>query len=185
MPTLGTYRNYSDHDVIQNFTFAPSGTYPVPKGTFVKVWSGVMTDQNLQMLGAVGAAWGNTVSQRYGIQPYVVRCDNSGDNALGMTLYDVKVTDENGELLIYHPDKAAQMQVTLSGRPLPIVTRGIFLYSGVSGTPLAGQKAYLASDGTIQSPPALSFDGGSTATRVGTFLGPKDANGFVYLKLNL
>lgn len=180
MPTLGTYRNYNDHDVIQNFTFNPSGAYPVTKGTFVKVVSGVMTNQNLQMVGSIGAAYANTVSQRYGIQPFVAVVTNSGDLPLGMTLYDVRVVDENNEQLIYHPDKADQMQVSLSGQPLPIVTRGIFVYSGVAGNPAAGGKAFLSGDGSL-----APGDATCSATVVGQFLGPKDANGFVYLKLAL
>ena len=180
MPTLAPYRNYNDHDVIQNFTF--SGTLPVSKGTFVKVISGLMTDQNLVMLGSVGAAWANTVSQKYGIQPTIGACTSSGDNALGMLLYDVKIVDENDEVLLYHPEKAAQMQVSLSGQPTPVVTRGIFLYSGASGTPVAGGKAYLANNGLIQY---LAPDAVATATRVGTFLGPKDSAGFAYIKINL
>lgn len=181
MPTLGTFRNYNDHEVIQSFTY--SGTLPVTKGTFVRVGSGVMTDQNLLMLGSVGAAWANTVSQRYGIQPSVAACNASGDQALGMLLYDIRVTDENGEQLLFHPDKQDKMQVSLSGQPTPVVTRGIFVYSGVSGSPTAGSSAYINSDGGLQYAGAVNPT--VTATKVGKFLGPKDANGFVYLKLEL
>ncbi len=179
MPTLAPYRNYSDHDIIQNFTFNPSGSYPVAKGSFVKIISGVMTDQNLTLGAGPGAAYGNTVSPRWGIQPYVGLCTSSGDTALGMTLYDVKVTDENGELLIYHPEKAAQMQVSISGLPLPIVTRGIFLWSGIEGAAVtAPGNAVLGNNG------GLTASGGA-GTVVGKFLGPQDSKGYVYLKLNL
>jgi hypothetical protein len=182
MPTLLPQRNYNDHDVYNQFKFNPTGTYPALKGTFVKVLSGLMTDQQIIALGSVGAAWSQTVSQRYGVQPSVATCTSSGDAVLGMLLYDVRETDENGERLIYHPDKQDKMQATLSGLPVPIVTRGMFVYSGVEGTlPAAPRAAYLGINGGI----TISGSATSTATKVGQFLGPADANGIVYLKLEL
>lgn len=182
MPTILPQRDFDTHDVINQYTFNPTGTYPTTKGTFVKVLSGIMTNQTLKMLGPVGATYANTVSQRYGVQPSVAAVTASGDNVLGMLLYDVREIDENLERLIYHPDKAAMMQVSLSGQPVPIVTKGWFVYSGVNGTPRAGEPAYLYNDGGLA---AIAPGGTTTATRVGTFLGEKDAAGFVYLKLNL
>ena len=180
MPTIRPQRDVDSHDIINQFRWNPSGTYPATKGTFVKPISGLMVDQTLQMLGNVGAAYGNTVSQRYGVQPFVAAVTNSGDTTIGMLLYDVRVSDENGELLIYRPDKAAQMQCAISGQPVPIVSRGIFVYSGVAGSPEAGKKAFLSGDGSL-----APGDANCSATVVGTFLGPKDANGWVYLKLNV
>lgn len=179
MPTIKPLRVVDEHDVLNWFKFNPTGSYPLSKGTFVKIWSGVMQDQVLQQLESAGASYGNVVSQRYGVQPFVTVCTNSGDNAIGMTLYDVREYDENGEKLLFHPDKQAKMQAVLSGQCVPIVTKGIFLYSGVNGTPAAGAKAYLHNDGTV------SANGVGAATQVGSFLGPKDSNGWVYLRLNI
>ena len=179
MPNIRPQRDVDSHDIINQFKWNPSGTYPVTKGTFVKVLSGLMVDQTIQMLGNVGAAYANTVSQRYGVQPSVAQCTNSGDLALGMLLYDVRVQDENGELLIYRPDKAAQMQVAISGQPVPVVTRGIFIYSGIEGTlPTAAGVARLGNNG------GLTASGGA-GTIVGQWLGPADQNGNAYLKLNI
>ena len=73
------------------------------------------------------------------------------------------------------------MNVVVSGQAVPIATKGIFLVNGVDqqgGTITAGSKAYAhnsglftnVSDGTIE---------------VGKFLGAKDDNGDVLIKLNL
>ncbi len=188
MPTLRPLRDIDQHDVLNYFAFNPTGTYPATKGNFVKILSGWSTEQQLAELGNPGAAFPNSVSQRYGIQPFVVTCTNSGDNAIGCMLYDVRETDENGERLIFKPDKAAKMQAVLSGQAVPIVTRGVVLYSGVNGgnTPVvgvtAGAAAYLASDGGISTTGALN---NAFVTRVGTFLGPADKNGWVLLKIIL
>jgi hypothetical protein len=132
------------------------------------------------MLGAVGAAYANTVSQRYGISPFVATVNNSGDTAFGMLLYDVAELDENGQKYIFHPDLAAQRQVTLSGQPCAIVRKGDFIYSGIEGTLPTAQS----------SPARLGNNGGLTAsggagTQVGIFMGPATSNGLVYLKLNI
>jgi len=183
MPTIKPLRVLNEYDVINWFKFNPTGTYPAVKGSLVKVISGVMTDQNLQQLGDVGAHYTNIVSQRYGVQPFVGLCTASGDVPVGLLLYDVRETDENGEKLAFHPDKQAKMQAVLSGQAVPIAAKGIFLYSGTSGTPIAGGNAYANGNGTIQYSSATPQN--CTATKVGTFLGPADANGFVYLKLDL
>lgn len=180
--TLAPQRDFDNHDVINQFKWNPTGAYPTNKGTIVKILSGLMTDQTVQMLGSVGASYANTVSQRYGVQPSVAAVTSSGDQVLGMLLDDIREVDENGEKLIFKREKAAMMQVSMSGEPVRVVTRGWFVYSGVSGTAIAGEPAYASVDGNIMAVPAGAT---VTATRVGTFLGPKDSRGFVYLKLAL
>jgi hypothetical protein len=93
----------------------------------------------------------NFVAQRYGVTPKVTATVAPTDNPLGIMLFDVKETDENGYPLKYNPRKAAEMEACLSGQAVPIVTRGTFLYSGVtagSGTAIAaGNKVYLGTSG--------------------------------------
>ena len=102
-----------------------------------------------------------------------------GDTPLGITLYDVKETDENGEKLIYNPRKAAELQAVVSGQAVPVVTRGVFLYNGIGGTPAAGGTVWTAADG------ALSATSGTNAVAAGKFLGVKDADDNVLIKLEL
>lgn len=186
MPTIKPLRDVDSHDILNSFKFnVTSQSQVAQKGTFVKITSGVMFDQNLLMLGSPGAAYPNTVSNRYGVQPSVDACTSSGDATIGFLLYDVRELDENGEKLIFHPDKQAQMQVALSGQPVPILTRGLVYYSGISGNPSVGQSAYLANDGGLSISGSAATVAAGTVTRVGRFLGPKDSNGFAYLKLEL
>jgi hypothetical protein len=186
MPALKPLRDFDTHDVINHYKFNPSGTYPTTKGTFVKILSGLMYDQNTISLGNIGQGYPNTLSTRWGVSPSVATCTSSGDVPLGMLLYDVRETDENGERLVYHPDKAAQMQVSLSGLPVPIVTRGWFVYSGVEGAlPTAPGIAYLGANGGVSTSGNAAALANGNISRVGKFLGPADANGFVYLKIEL
>jgi len=178
MPNLQPFRNYDEKDVINLFAF--SGSLPATKGTLVKVHkeAGWKATDEMSMLGDVGASFGNTVSQRYGVAAKVA-ASTIGETPLGILLMDVRETDENGELLKFNPRKAAEMQTVLSGQAVPIVTRGTFLYSGVVGTPAAGGVAYAGANGTVTA----SSTGSAVA--IGTFLGAKDANDNVLVKINL
>ena len=68
MPNLRPFRDYDEHDVVN--LFALSGSYPAIKGLMVTVmgngWKN--TDEPFDMVGAPGAGYANTVSQRYGIK---------------------------------------------------------------------------------------------------------------------
>jgi len=112
------------------------------RARFVSIQSGWDTSQEFNELGAVGAAYANTVSLRYGVKAQVAKHSATGTRPFGMLLYDVRETDENGEKLIYKPRKAAEMQCAISGQAVPVVRRGMFLYSGIAGTPTAGAAAY-------------------------------------------
>jgi len=181
MPNLQPFRNYDEKDVINLFAF--SGSLPATKGTLVKVHkeAGWKATDEMSMLGDVGASFGNTVSQRYGVAAKVA-ASTIGETPLGILLMDVRETDENGELLKFNPRKAAEMQTVLSGQAVPIVTRGTFLYNGVGGAPVAGGTAYAGAAGTIT---AVTGADGIANVAIGTFLGAKDANDNVLVKINL
>ena len=175
MPNLRPFRDYDEHDVVNLFSY--SGTLPVNKGTIVKiVGNGWKNTDEIELLGSPGNAFGNTVAERYGVAAKVADAA-SGDTAFGMLLYDVKETDENGEKLIFNPRKAAEMNVAISGQAVPVLTKGVVLYSGVAGSPTAGGAAYW--NGSEVS----SVDGGGS--QIGTFLGAKDDDNNVLLKINL
>ena len=181
---LRPFRDYDEHNVINLFAY--SGSLPVKKGTIVKIvpssegHEGWKATDELQLLGDVGASYANTVSERYGVAAKITDAVNADeDDAIGMLLYDVKETDENGEKLIFNPRKAAELSVALSGQAVPVVSKGIFLYKGVNGTPTAGGKAYIGAGGLV------SATAGSATTEIGQFLGAKDADANVLLKLEL
>lgn len=180
MPVIRPYRQVDENDCINGF-FAYSGAVPVTAGTFVKIVSGYAADIHSAIVGDAGFVPTNAVSPRWGVPAKVTAVNSSGDAAVGMLLYDVREVDENGEKLVYNPRKAIENNWVISGCGVNIATKGLFMFSGVYGTPTAGAAAYLANDGNITT------TGGSTttATRVGKFLGPVDSNGFVLFKLEL
>jgi len=180
---LRPFRDYDEHDVINLFTLSGDMTNGVTKGHIVHVpttGNGWMNTDELQRLGAVGASYSNTVSDRYGVNANVGPA-YSGSTCLGMTLYDVKETDENGEKYIFNPRKAAENDVVVSGQAVPVLTRGIVLYSGsqlTSDDPAAGTAVYSDDNGEL----TVTNGGGSV---VGRTLGDVDSNNHVLVRINL
>lgn len=171
------FRILDEHDVLPFFKFV-SGS--ATKGLFVKLVSGFdaefanlsyVTDPNAQ-------AYTNTVSPRWVVNPSVT-ATTSGDRPLGMLLYDVKERDENSQILAYNPNRAYELQCVLSGQALPIATKGVFHYSGVGGTVLAGMPLYASANGE------LSVSGAAGTSVVGYTLGPKDAKSWTLIKIDL
>lgn len=180
--TLRPFRDYDEKDVL-NFGAISGTDLPVNKGTLVKLSVGLKVDQDpLEMLGNYGDfSVSNTVLQRYGVTPKLV-VTQAGENPLGMTLFDVRETDENGEFLKYRPRKAAEMEAVISGQAVPIVTRGVFQYSGgATGAINAGDLAYAGPNGHI-----TPYSGGAGANaKIGKFLGPTGVDGSAYIWLNI
>lgn len=172
------FRSYDEHDVVNLFAF--DGT--TNKGTLVKVstgWSN--TDANggiTQVANPHAATYNGTVSQYHVLTPRVAEAA-SGEAPLGLVLNDVRLTDDNGEYLIYKPARAAELSAVASGQAVPVLTRGLVLYkaAGVS----AGHVAYGVDNGLILG--AASLPAG--AKEVGKFLGATDSDGFALLKLEL
>jgi len=188
---LRPFRDYSEHEVLNLFTYsgaAESSSVILTKGAAVKLAAEGFTTgpssnsayKAVDFLGDVGAAFPLSNSQRFGVRPKVTLA-TSGE-VLGLTLMDVRELDENGEKLIFNPRKAAEMNVVISGQAVPVLTRGIVLYSGsaitnaavgdvavVSGT--AGELANISASANLLR---------STATNpevvVGKFLGAAVSN---------
>lgn len=175
--TLRPFRDYNEKDVIN--LYAISGTSNLNQGHLMMIQGdGWVTTNELEMLGSVGKSYTNTVSDRYGVAAKVTKA-GAGDVPIGMTLLDVKEEDENGEKLAFNPRKAAEMGVVLSGQAVPIVSKGVFLYSGstlASEAPTAGQKIYCGANGLITT-------GVASNAQVGTTLGVKDSDGVVLIRL--
>jgi hypothetical protein len=189
--TLRPFRDYNEKDVINLFSVSGAPidtTYQIiaTKGSLVKVvGSGFVNDQDPEtMIGNMGLFnVNNFVGQRYGVPSQVALAD-SGDSPIGMLLFDVRELDENGEFLKYRPQKAAEMEVVLSGQACPIVTRGRFIISGIQtgngfggiGTAItAGGAIYAGTNGAV----ATSYDTGAltTSRQIGTFLGTAGGTG--------
>lgn len=151
---LRPFRDYSEHEVLNFFAYsgaADSSSVIATKGKAVKISAEGFTtgptnssaNQPTDFLGDVGAAFPLSNSQRFGVRPKVTIA-NSGD-VIGLTLLDVRELDENGEKLIFNPRKAAEMNVVISGQAVPILTRGVVLYSGSAiANATAGQYAVVS-----------------------------------------
>ena len=184
--TLRPFRDYDEHDVINLYRLNDAATLPVHRGTLVKLadTTGWVADaeDGISMLGGAGDHQiSNVVSQRYGVASEAAVC-GAGEQPLGMTLYDVRETDENGERLQYNPRKAVEMECVLSGQAVPIVTKGIFLYSGallVSDAPDAGDALYAGADGKLTKTITAS------EPSIGRTLGKKDGNGHVLVQIDV
>jgi hypothetical protein len=190
---LRPFRDYDEHDVLNLFSYdttgLTAGSINITKGSLVKIatgWknydSGVDLGGGIEFIGGAGTLQPtNVVSQRYGVTAKVV-VSNTGETPIGMTLFDVRDADENGELLKYYPRKAAEMQAVIPGQAVPVVTRGVFLVQGVLGSPSAGGTAYAGGTGQITS---STGSAGIANVAIGKFLGPADTNGETLVKLAL
>lgn len=176
--TLRPFRDYDEKDVLNLFAYSGAvvdATYQIlaTKGTIVKIaGDGFRNDvEPLEMLGNFGAfSVTNWVGQRYGAVPKVTVA-GTGDQYVGMTLFDTRELDENQLPLKYNPRKAAEMEAVISGQVVPIVTRGLFLYSGITTgvnktAVTAGNPVYVNANGGL-----TSDSGGGGQTAVGKFLG--------------
>lgn len=160
MANLRPFRDYSEHDVINLFAFdgAPGADGVLAsKGTVVKIQgnngaqpvsTSALGSEVVELDLAAGNTYNNTVSFRYSAVPKVAKASNT-DVALGITLYDVRETDENGEKLSYNPRKAAEMNAVVSGQAVPVLTKGLVLYEGLNTTLIpttsnAGDEVYVS-----------------------------------------
>ncbi len=187
MPLLRPLRDYNEKDVINIYTYsgARAMTDVINKGTLVKVvGDGWRNDvEATEMLGSYGdfSVW-NVQAQRYGTVAKVGLCGTGAtEYPLGITLFDIRELDENAIPLKYNPRKAAELEACISGQTVPIVTRGIFLYSGITGTITPGAPIYAGVSGTITATSVTS----GTNRQVGTALGVTGADGSALIRLSL
>ena len=74
------------------------------------------------------------------------------------------------------------MEVVISGQTVPVVTRGVFLYTGdsVGTVEYANTKLYAGDDGEI-----ITTNSDSAGHYVGKSLGVSDSDGYLLVKLEL
>ena len=186
---LMPFRDYDEHDVVNLFAFGDTAvtldsTTTVHAGSVVKIKTGWTNSAEMQMLGDAGASYDNVVSQRYGVNAEVEYANGGSETLLGITLYDVREYDENGELLKFKPQKAAELQAAISGQAVPVATKGTFLFATGAFTTLAG--------GTISAGDTLYASGNGQITNtaaenssIGKALGGVDDDGSVLVKVEL
>jgi hypothetical protein len=194
--TLKPFRDYSEHDVVNLFAYSgqqDANGVIATAGTVVKVigngfqpvvasttpgGTGFLGEIPVDLAGAVGAGYTNVVSDRYALTAKVTAA-SSGDAALGITLMNTQELDENGQKLIHFPRKAAEKGVVVSGQGVPVLTKGVVVYSGSEiNSASVGAGVYLSTTAG-----ELSTTNAGSTNKVGTLLSVP-VNGIALIKLN-
>ena len=130
------FRQYNENDVINLFAnetvdASPSTNGNGSAGVLVKLLSGNIKDDAIEYntdsyLGKtdypyVGAA-------QYPSVPLRVTAATAGAPVMGVTLRQTLLADENGEKLIYYPQKREELQAVLKGQAGPVARKGMFMF---------------------------------------------------------
>jgi hypothetical protein len=132
------FRQYNETDVINMFAMGTgfinesvtdSGNGDA--GVFVTVESGNLNLDTIVYDSAYDSYLGKTTYPYVGVNQYPrvslsLKPATSGDALIGMTLRQTAKTDENGEKLLYYPQKAEELMCMLPGQAVPVVRRGMF-----------------------------------------------------------
>jgi hypothetical protein len=142
MLRLLPFRQYNEHDVVNLYSLVPSdalesttGDGLGSNGVFVKVAEG---NFNLDtIVYGTNSYLGKTDypfvgGDMYPSNPLTVTGAASGELPLGLTLNQTAKADENGEKLLYYPQKKEELQAVLPGQSVPVATRGIFTLSAAA-----------------------------------------------------
>lgn len=169
------FRQYNEHDVVNMFALEDSvltatqsitETHSGDAGVFVKISNGNLdldpvTYGSNSYLGKTDYPF--VGSNGYPSVSLKVTPAASGDiRPLGLTLWETAKYDENGQKLIYYPQKAHENQVLLPGQSVPVATKGIFTVTS---------KAF---DGTlsVNAPFTLSANAGKITGQAASYSGP-------------
>jgi hypothetical protein len=96
----------------------------------------------------------------------------AGDIPLGITLMQTAKNDENGEKLLYNPQKAAELQAAIPGQAIPVATKGIFTIASAAfqgdlgGDLIIGNGIKASTAGTVTG--CAPVDSGCFGTIIGT-----------------
>lgn len=180
-------RDYSEHDVINLFALNTANNQSTDAGAgdagvIVAVNDGDIGYEPIQHI--TSSYQGKTDYGRIGRVQYPevglkVAVAGTGDQAIGITLRETALYDENNEKYLYNRQKADENQIVLSGDAVPVLTRGqvtldqsAFIANGV---PAPGSKLVVgAASGKFD---AYGTSGAGTSV-VGTVLatGARTAN---------
>lgn len=153
------FRQYAEEDVVNLFASAAandkvSDSGDGDAGVFVKVSAG---DFGADPVGyETNSYLGKTDypfigRNQYPVVPLKVEAAGSGDACVGITLLQTAQTDENGEKLLYYPQKKLEVQAVLTGEAVPVLGKGIVTLdadSAIAGTlPAPGSYLQLGAPG--------------------------------------
>lgn len=141
------FRQYAEEDVVN--LYASSGVNAQvdtaqgdgDAGVFVSVSAGDFSLDPIQY--ADSTYLGKTDypfigRDQYPSVPLQVEPAQSGSTVLGLTLLQTALRDENGEKLLYYPQKKLETQSVLTGEAVPVLGKGIVtLANGLGNLPRA------------------------------------------------
>ena len=141
------FRQYAEEDVVN--LYASSGVNDQvdtaqgngDAGLFVSVSAGDFSLDPIQY--ADNSYLGKTDypfigRDQYPSVPLQVEPAQSGQTVLGVTLLQTALRDENGEKLLYYPQKKLETQSVLTGEAVPVLGKGIItLANGLGSLPRA------------------------------------------------
>lgn len=156
------YRDYSEHEVVNDFALDTTGQ----AGKLVKVSVGNFDADNAWAQGQpVGGTSYDGVLSNFFTNSNKVTYATTGDSkwtALGITLVDTRITDDNQLPLWYAKRNLEELAAVYSGHSVPVVRRGRFSIklSEVEGTPQVGYLVVPASGsaGKLAAVPATRID---------------------------
>jgi hypothetical protein len=172
------FRQYSEEDVVNLYRLKDGGELAATTdsgtgdaGVFVKVSNGDFNADPVayssdSYLGKTDYPFvGRAQYPKVGLQ---MEAATTGSAVLGISLLQTAKADENGEKLLYNPQKAAELQAVLPGQAVPVATKGVFTVaaSAVDGTLTPGTKFQISANaGKITG---AAVDG---ALAIGTVIG--------------
>ena len=147
------FRQYAEQDVINLYALNGADINAQldtkgngDAGVFVKIHKGDLDDGPVEYNSS--SYLGKTDYPYVGRDQYPnnvlqITVAETGDSVLGMTLNQTAKADENGEKLLYYPQKALENQAVLSGQAVPVLSRGIVTLNGESSAGAFGNNAYI------------------------------------------
>lgn len=157
---LKPFRQVAEEDIINGLFSADTQT--LDQGVFVSISASDGSKDPVEyvessQLGKTDYA--HVGADMYPVVPNKFTTAASGAKAadvLGLTLYEVAYTDENGEKYLYYKQKRIENQISLSGEAVPVATRGIFEIAsgGYVGTPTHEKYAIVGDGG---KPEAVTY----------------------------
>ncbi len=124
------FRQYDENDVVNFYSLdAETGE----AGSVVRVSAADLDQEPVKYVERGDSnSYDNTLGHGLSLYPEVphkvTKCTGTGASQipLGILLRDVRAKDENGENLLYYPEKKEELQCVVSGEAVPIATKGLF-----------------------------------------------------------
>jgi hypothetical protein len=151
MATINTrllpFRDYDEHEVLGFFALNQTGV----AGQFVSFSTFDPDNQKGFSSVSPGADYDNVYSKRYEVKAKVAPAASGtkASQVAGITLYSTLEFDENGEKLIFHPEKKDKLKAVTSGEGVPILKRGLVTLTqgAYLGTPAPGSYGVISPSG--------------------------------------